>query len=74
VKALLTDFITMDLETIQESNQLNPYLITAYNGLDYVTSYATTSDLSLPQQKVLFDNFLTSLLTFFTKKSSRMMV
>jgi len=32
-------FITMDIETINPSGKLIPYLICAYDGLDYITSF-----------------------------------
>jgi hypothetical protein len=39
-KSLTTNFITMDIETIRlDSGKLSPYLICAYNGKDYITSY-----------------------------------
>jgi len=47
---LNNNFIIMDIETIKINNQLTPYLICAYNGTDYITSYA---DKTL-DQKALF--------------------
>jgi hypothetical protein len=67
---LISSFITLDIETIKQGNQLTPYLICAYNGSNYVTSYITP-DLD---QKVLFNNFITQLLTFFYKKCSKLTV
>ena len=60
---LKSDFITMDIETVSLNNKLTPYLICAYNGTDYITSYA---DKSL-DQNALFSSFINQLLTFFTK-------
>jgi DNA polymerase type B, organellar and viral len=57
--------VTMDVETIQRNNKLTPYLICAYNGTEYITSYA---DSSL-NQKALFKGFFIKLLTFLNKKS-----
>jgi hypothetical protein len=70
-KVINESFITIDIETIKNSdNQLVPYLINAYNGIDHITSYATSE----MNQKVLFDNFLTQLLTFFNKKGKLLTV
>jgi len=55
--------VTMDIETIKQNNKLIPYLICAYNGLDYITSYAD----STLNQKMLFSKFFNELLTFFKK-------
>jgi hypothetical protein len=68
-KHLKTNFVTMDIETIQRGNQLIPYLICAYNGKEYISAYSD----SLLNQKVLFNNFIKNLLTFF-KNSNRLMV
>ena len=62
-KYLQKYIITMDLETIKQNNKLIPYLICAYNGTDYITSYAD----STLNQKLLFSNFFKGLLTFFKK-------
>ena len=61
---LNSKFVTMDIETVKVSNIITPYLISAYNGIDYISSYA---NLNL-DQKVLFDSFINQLLTFFPKK------
>jgi hypothetical protein len=37
---VINDFYTLDIETVKQSNnKLKPYLICAYNGKDYITSY-----------------------------------
>lgn len=54
----------MDLETIKQNNKLIPYLICAYNGTEYITSYAD----STLNQKILFKNFFKGLLTFFKNR------
>jgi hypothetical protein len=64
-KNLVDGFVTMDIETIREENKLTPYLISAYNGTDSITSYA---DAKFNQVK-LFKTFLDKLLTFLTKKT-----
>jgi hypothetical protein len=64
---LKTSFTTMDIETINQEGKLIPYLICAYNGKDYVTSYAL-------DQKTLFTSFLEQLLSFFNKNSNNLMV
>ena len=56
---------TLDIETIKKGNKLVPYLICAYNGTSYITTYA---DVTL-NQKDLFKSFFDGLLTFFIKKS-----
>jgi hypothetical protein len=61
---LNNNFITMDIETIKVTNKLVPYLICAYNGSAYITSYANES----LDQKALFSNFITQLLSQFCSK------
>jgi hypothetical protein len=56
-------FVTMDIETIKIDSKLSPYLICAYNGIDYITSYANKS----LDQKSLFNSFINQLLDFFKK-------
>jgi hypothetical protein len=65
----------MDIETTKDkNNRLNAYLITAYNGINYISSYI---DQEL-NEKLLFENFralapglchprLNQLFTFFYK-------
>jgi len=56
-KKLVSDFITMDIETIKDANgKFTPYLICAYNGSDYITSFSKN-------QKDLFANFFKQLLS-----------
>lgn len=55
----------MDIETINKDNKLVPYLISAYNGKKYINSYSTSN----LDQKVLFSNFISQLLTFFDKSN-----
>ena len=62
-------FITLDIETIKKNNIITPYLICAYNGKDFISSYANSS----LDQKELFNNFMNNLLTFF-KDSNRLTV
>lgn len=61
-----SNFITLDIETITVNSKVTPYLICAYNGKDYITSYA---DKSL-NQKTLFTIFINQLLTFFDKANT----
>jgi hypothetical protein len=61
-KILKNHFVTMDIETIKIDSKLSPYLICAYNGKDYITSYANDS----LNQKSLFSSFFNQLLTFFS--------
>jgi len=67
---LNNNFITMDIETIKVNNKLTPYLICAYNGTDYITSYANES----LDQKALFASFINQLLTYYTKDSNTIVV
>ena len=63
---MVSNFVTMDLETITQDGKLTPYLVCAYNGKDYITSYANES----LDQKVLFTSFIEQLLTFFGKSNN----
>jgi hypothetical protein len=67
---LNSEFITMDIETVTNNSKLIPYLICAYNGKDYITSYANGS----LDQKALFSSFISQLLSFFTKGSNNLTV
>ena len=49
-------FYTLDIETIKKAGKLIPYLICAYDGIDYITSYTL-------DQKSLFKSFLDQLLS-----------
>jgi len=69
-KELNSNFITMDIETITKNNQITPYLICAYNGSDYITSYAN----NLLDQKDLFNSFITQLFSFFIKSTNTITV
>jgi len=66
-RGLNNNFITMDIETIKIDNKITPYLICAYNGKDYISSYGK-------DQKDLFTSFIHSLLTFFRRKSNTLTV
>jgi len=57
----------MDIETITQNNKIVPYLICAYNGIDYITSFSKN-------QSELFTNFITSLTGLFYKKSNKLIV
>ena len=69
-KSLDSNFITMDIETVKVENKISPYLICAYNGENFITSYANESLVGLVQQKDLFNNFINKLLTFFNGRSN----
>jgi hypothetical protein len=56
----------MDIETITQNNKLTPYLICAYNGRKYITSYANAT----LDQKALFTSFINQLLALVSKKSN----
>lgn len=67
---LNSNFITMDIETVKLDNKITPYLICAYNGIDYITSYANES----LDQKSLFNSFIMGLLSFFKANSNSITV
>jgi len=69
-KSLDSNFITMDIETVKVENKISPYLICAYNGEDFITSYANESFVGVVQQKDLFNNFINKLLTFFNGRTN----
>ena len=52
----------MDIETIKQNNKLIPYLITAFNGTSYVTSFGE-------DQSELFSSFINGLFNFFNSKT-----
>jgi hypothetical protein len=64
---LISNFVTMDIETIIQNNKIIPYLICAFNGQSYIESF------SLNQQE-LFSNFIKGLLTFFSHKTKTLTV
>jgi hypothetical protein len=55
-RKLTNNFYTLDIETINQNGKLIPYLICAYDGTNYITSY--TKD-----QKSLFSSFFDQLLS-----------
>jgi len=62
-KTLVNNFVTMDIETVTIDSKITPYLICAYNGTSYITSYANES----LDQASLFKGFVFDLLSFFEK-------
>lgn len=56
----------MDIETIKINNNLIPYLISGYNGTNYITSYANDS----LDEVELFNNFINQLLTFIENNNT----
>lgn len=65
-KVVKTSFVTMDVETIKINGELAPYLISAYNGTDYMNSYAQVVE-GVINQGELVASFITQLSTFFGK-------
>ncbi len=65
-KPMLNLAITMDIETVNNGGKLVPYLICAYNGNDFITSYANGN----LDQSSLFTTFFNQLVTFFNKDSN----
>jgi len=71
---VINNFVTLDIETIKRQNgKLMPYLISAYNGSDYITSYANIVNGVLDQQE-LVTSFINQLITFFPRKSKTLTV
>jgi hypothetical protein len=66
---ITSNFVTMDIETITKDNKLVPYLINAYNGSRYITSYSNAA----LNQKELFSVFINQLFNFF-EKSNKLIV
>lgn len=69
-KDLESEFVTMDIETITQEGNLVPYLICAFNGKDYITSYANdplVGQGNVDPQKALFSSFINQLTNFFNK-------
>ena len=60
----------MDIESVTILSKITPYLICAYNGSNYITSYTDKSLAIKDQQKSLFNTFITQLLTFFSTKNN----
>lgn len=71
--SIKSNFITMDIETVKIQSKLTPYLICAYNGNEKINSYGELAS-GIINQKALFSNFITQLLTFFTKNSNTITV
>ena len=76
-KNFMSKFVTMDIETISSKEggdfQLKPYLICAFDGSKTITSYGEMLNGEI-NQKALFNNFITQLLTLFYKKSNKLVV
>jgi len=72
-KTLNKNFVTMDIETINLENKITPYLICAYNGTDYLTSYGELIN-GIVDQQALFTSFINQLLTFFNKGGNTLTV
>ena len=53
---VVNNFYTMDIETIKVDRQITPYLICAYNGSEYISSYSK-------DQKTLFNTFFNNLIS-----------
>lgn len=72
-KVMMTNFVTMDIETVKHDFQLIPYLICAYNGFKSISTYGEVVD-GVINQKLLFSTFITQLLTFFNKNTKSLVV
>jgi hypothetical protein len=55
-KEMITDIITLDIETVYKNNRHTPYLVNAFDGKDHITSFNNDEDK-------LFKEFITKLLT-----------
>jgi hypothetical protein len=51
----IDNFLTMDIETITKNNKLKPYLITSYDGINFITSYGQDENALF---RVFFDQLL----------------
>ena len=60
---LVNNFYTMDIETIKNEGKINPYLICAFNGQDYITSFNK-------DPKKLFTTFFDQLLSNIDKANT----
>ena len=54
-----TSFLTMDIETVKINGTLTPYLISAYNGENYFTTYIN----NFKDQNLLFKSFIEQILS-----------
>jgi len=68
-----SNFVTMDIETINLLGKITPYLICASNGAHSITSYAQQIK-GVIDQKALFSSFINQLLTLFNGGSKQMVV
>jgi hypothetical protein len=69
-KNLGPSFITMDIETINRNGKLTPYLICAYDGNNYITSYAS----EYIDTRELFSSFINQLLNKIERKVTHVYV
>jgi hypothetical protein len=67
------NFVTMDIETVTINNKVTPYLISAYNGKNFINSYGEYT-AGVINQSQLFISFFLDLLTLFNKKSNTLTV
>lgn len=58
----ISNFMTMDIETVNIDGNLQPYLICGYVNGEYISSYA--SDISVNGQNVMFKNFIKQICDF----------
>ena len=66
---LINNFATIDIETIKQGDRLVPYLISGYNGTEFIHSYAQKNE-GVIDQKLLFKSFIDQLSTFIGKNKS----
>jgi hypothetical protein len=71
-KCINRDFLTMDIETIKPNGSHIPYLISAYTGHDYITTFAQYIPCAreggrVIDQKELVNNFMNQLLNRYSK-------
>jgi hypothetical protein len=66
-KRIITNFATMDIETIIKDRQHVPYLINIYNGFNHLTSFSL-------DRGVLFNSFIKNLISLFTERSKKLIV
>jgi DNA polymerase type B, organellar and viral len=75
---LTTDFITMDIETTLDSGaepeRHIPYLISAFDGQNYINSYLPENLVGQLAQNALFENFIEQLLKYLTNQKRTLIV
>ena len=67
-KIVQSKFVTMDIETVNLDGKLIPYLISGYNGIDYITSYVDRSPAVMAFDPIVSDTIQQDLFTNFIEQ------